>query len=47
VVEAVVGGGGAGLVRGGVFFPHPAAVSPNIRKIDTAERVVIVCSRRA
>jgi hypothetical protein len=48
VVDAVVaGGGGAGLVSGGVFFPHAAAVSPNIKRIDTAERVVIVCSCRS
>jgi hypothetical protein len=44
-VEAVVNGGGAGLATGGAFFPHAAAVSPHNKKIDTAERILIVCSR--
>jgi hypothetical protein len=46
-VEAVFSGGGAGLVIGGAFFPHAAAVSPHNKKTDTAERIVIVCSCRS
>jgi hypothetical protein len=46
-VEAFASGGGAGLDTGGAFFPHAAMVSPDIKIMNAAERILIVCSCRS